>query len=98
MDYLLSSGNFGRKLGRDNQVTTIATDVQKIGLFRKLQKSGMVNWKAYRKYRWLKPFCWVYQIFRYLKQMIINRKYIHLIKDKQLANQRMVLLGKLGIQ
>lgn len=97
MDYLLSSGNFGRKYGHDNQVMTVATDIQRIGLFRKLQKSGMANWKAYRKHRWLKPFCWIYQIFRYLKQWFRSRKNIDLFKDRRLAAQRAAMLERLEI-
>lgn len=97
MDCLLSSGNFGRKHGRDGQAETVVADMRRIGVFRKLQRSGQINWKAYRKHPWLKPFCWAYQIFRYGKQWIQNRKDIHFFEDAQRADRRMNLLKKLGI-
>lgn len=79
MECLLASGNFGRKNGKGNSVETASTNVKRKGLFRWLQYAGEFNWEAYHRHHWLKPFCWLYQIFRYVKQGVKtgrNRKQI----------------------
>ena len=68
IDYIFSSGNFGRKKGEGGRIETVTASMRRDGIFHRLQKAGEHNWKAYKKYHWLKPFCWFYQIFRYLKQ------------------------------
>lgn len=97
LESLMTSGNFGRKQGLDAKAEAVATDINRIGFFQKLQKSGELNWKAYKRYPRLKPFCWLYQSFRYTKQLVQSRKDIHLVKDKARADKRTELLRKLNI-
>ena len=97
MENVLSSGNFGKKHGKGLRVEGAVNNLKKGGL-RYLQTAGEYNWRAYHKYKWLKPFAWIYQIGRYAKQGFQtkrNRKQLQ--QDYDQASQRYKLLEKLGI-
>ena len=95
---LLSSGNFGSKKGDGNKIEAITSSMRRIGVFRRLQRAGEHNWKAYIKQPWLKPFCWIYQIFRYARQGIsTKRNRAQLKSDINESKKRVDLLKKLGI-
>ena len=98
MECLLVSGNFGRKNGSGNFVETVTTSIRREGLFRWLQMAGEHNWAAYRKHHWLKPFCWIYQAFRYAgRGLKTGRKGKELLGDLDRSKERYELLKKLGI-
>ena len=65
------------------------------GLFRYLQRAGEYNWKAYHRHHGLRPFCWLYQIFRYIRQGMGRIRYVR--ADLARGNDRYELLKKLGI-
>ena len=99
MECILASGNFGRKKGKGISVERVNINIKREGLLHWLQIAGEYNWKAYHKHHWLKPFCWFYQIFRYLKQGIKsgrNRKQLKTDLDN--SKERYELLEKLGIE
>ena len=99
MENLLASGNFGRKQGSGNSVEFVSTHMKSQGTFRWLQKMGEYNWEAYRKHHWLKPFCWIYQGFRYTKKGFkTGRNRKQLSDDFNRSEQRYELLKKLGIE
>lgn len=67
MEYIFSHGNFGRK------DATASTTISIIRCFRNpvnglknAQKTGLRTWKLLEKYKWLKPFAWLYQIGRWI--------------------------------
>lgn len=65
---ILRYGNFGRKPSMnvaDSKTISVLSGIHRYGLFRQLHRRGEVNWKAYHKHPWLKPFAWLYQLFRY---------------------------------
>ena len=65
--HVFSSGNFGRKTPYVYRpMENITMDVKKNGLFRTLQSAGELNWKACQRHRFLKPFAWLYQLFRFM--------------------------------
>ena len=98
MDSLLSSGNFGRKRGKGTDIEKVVTSFKKKGALRYLQTAGEHNWKAYEKHRWLKPFCWIYQTGRYIKQGIqAKRSGNQIAADFERGNQRSELLKRLGL-
>lgn len=94
---LLACGNFGVKLDSGKQVETVTTAFRNVGVFRYLQVAGEQNWKAYRKHRWLKPLCWLYQIFRYLRQGLASRRGQKLFRDFGESRERYEMLRKLEI-
>ena len=97
MENLLSSGNFDRKRGKGSAVESVTSNITRIGLFRYLQTAGEYNWKAYHKYKWLKPFAWLYQIGRYAKQGFQAKRGGQLSEDIARGRQRSELLKQLQI-
>ncbi len=95
LDSLLISGNFGRKQGLGSNVEKVTAAFRREGLFHRLQHAGEYNWKAYHRHHGLRPFCWLYQIFRYIRQGMGRIRYVR--ADLARGNDRYELLKKLGI-
>lgn len=97
LENLLSSGNFGRKRGTGIRVEGTVSHLRRNG-FRYLQQAGEYNWKAYHKHKWLKPFAWIYQIGRYGRQGIQERRNgTHIQEDINRGKQRSELFQQLKI-
>ncbi len=97
MELLLEYGNFGRKQGAGGKVQNVISGMKKEGVFRRLQRAGEANWKAYKKHRWLKPFAWIYQSGRYLRQGVsTGRSPGTLRKDMKQSVKRDRLMKELG--
>ena len=97
MDSLMSSGNFGTKNGSGRSIENAATNLRRVGFLRYLQQAGEHNWKAYHKHPLLKPFCWTYQVFRYLRQGVNAKRGGKLTGDIKRGKQRHELLNRLGL-
>jgi hypothetical protein len=98
IENLLVSGNFGRRNGDGNRVEFVTASIKRDGLFQRLQRSGEANWKAYKKHKWLKPFCWIYQSGRYMNRGIRARRSGKQLRDDiDRANKRNKLLRDLEI-
>ena len=98
IENLLVSGNFGRRNGDGNRVEFVTASIKRDGLFQRLQRSGEANWKAYKKHKWLKPFCWIYQSGRYVNRGIKARRSGKQLRDDiDRANKRNKLLRDLEI-
>jgi hypothetical protein len=69
LDHTFRQGNFGRKTPkRQNTAISVLSAAKNIpGFFRALQRYGLRNWPAAEKSRILRPFAWLYQLFRYLR-------------------------------
>lgn len=65
MEYIMSQGNFGRKMDRHKNVSIsrlrLLRNPKK--LFLTAQKFGKANWKLLGKYPQLKCVAWLYQFF-----------------------------------
>ncbi|MBQ6173915.1 MAG: nucleotidyltransferase family protein [Clostridia bacterium] len=95
LESLISSGNFGSKQGLGANAERITAAIKRQGLFRYLQQAGEKNWRAYRKHPWLRPFCWVFQVFRLIRRGF--RRVWKLRSDIKRGKDRYKLLNKLGI-
>lgn len=68
-DTVLSSGNFGRKNPYvERPLRSLTMSVKKNGFFKTLQAAGMENCELFKKHKLLRPFAWLYQLFRYIKR------------------------------
>ena len=91
-DRILASGNFGKKLDwaslKSTQVQNTAVGIRQYGFFGYLQYGGIKNWQAAQKCRFLRPFAWLYQLFRYigiaLTKLFSGERFAHeLIAEKK---------------
>ncbi len=101
MDYILVSGNFGRKYKSKNgpgaSVLTYARTP--FALFRLLQDRGLVNWKAAQNNTFLRPFAWLYQLGRYMNKGLGRKKAILELKEEyETARNRVSLFDALGVK
>ena len=101
MDYVMACGNFGNKKQSDSDISekafTYARSI-KSG-FGLLQSQGLINWEAAQRYRILRPFAWVYQLFRYLVRGLRREKAAAKIKAEYAAAKRKTaLLDALGVK
>ncbi|MBO4433394.1 MAG: nucleotidyltransferase family protein [Clostridia bacterium] len=99
LNTVLNSGNFGRK---DPYVyrpmSSFTQDVHKKGLFSTLQTAGTQNWQAAKKHKFLRPFAWLYQIFRYIKRGILALfRGENLKKDIKEGKKKADFYERLGI-
>ena len=102
MEYILQCGNFGRKqkADEDSMVSknflTSARTVKGTVLF--LQKRGLINWKAAKKYPILRPFAWLHQAFRYLRKGLRRKGNMEKLKaEHEVALRRDQLFEALGV-
>ncbi|MBR0277536.1 MAG: nucleotidyltransferase family protein [Clostridia bacterium] len=71
LETVLLSGNFGRKNPYEERpLQGLTMSIKRDGFFKTLQKAGVENCPAFKKYKFLRPFAWIYQAFRYIKKGI----------------------------
>ena len=96
---VFASGNFGRKnpyVYRPMQTLTMT--VKKQGFFRTLQNAGVENCAAFKKHKFLRPFAWLYQLFRYFKRGIVRLfKREKLLADISSGKEKNDFYKRLGI-
>jgi len=98
MESVVISGNFGKKNKAGYRIERVNVYMKHEGIFHLLQRVGESTWKAYQKHHWLKPFCWLYQGFRFVKKLIkTGRTPSELKKDLDRFNDRYDLLKALKI-
>lgn len=97
-ELIISAGNFGRKNKKGYLVERVSVGIKREGLFHLLQRVGEKTWSAYLKHHWLKPFCWIYQSFRFAIKFIKSRRNPAQFKDDiARCDERYELLKTLGI-
>ena len=97
MRILFSYGNFGSKHGEGKKVENVTTRIREKSLFRYLQTAGENTWKLYQRHRWVRPFCWSYQIGRLVVKGIESGRGKKVLLDIENSNERFDLLRKLGV-
>ena len=73
-EHISHMGNFGNKAseyfdlgkGENNNIIFVSGTRD---VFVLLQRNGLLNWKLCAKYKFLKPFAWIYQLLQYVKMM-----------------------------
>ena len=101
MDYVMACGNFGNKMTSDEAVSenAIAYASTPKAFFSLLQKRGLENWKAAKKYSFLMPFAWIYQGFRYVSRGIKRDSAVSKLKEEYAAaRKRNKMFDALGVK
>ncbi len=101
MEYVLACGNFGNKKNSDSDIAENVFSYARgpKAAIKLLQQRGMANWKAARKYRFLRPFAWVYQANRYLFKGLCQRNsMIKINTEYKNARQRIAMFEALGVK
>ena len=74
MDYIMEKGNFGRKAGEEGRIASYTLSVTGIdSFFKRLQEGGLSRWKAAKSFAVLRPFAWIYQVFRIAGVLVKNK-------------------------
>lgn len=97
MNYIISCGNFGVKHVDDTSARIRALTYARtpIAAIRYMQERGLQNWKATKKYRVLRPFAWIYQVIKNIKnRKKLSSKELH--KEYDAAKERAMLFQALG--
>ena len=69
LEHTFRQGNFGRRMpSKVNQAIGVISNTKKFRtFFREMQLRGLRNWPAVAKHPGLRPFAWLYQVFRYIR-------------------------------
>ena len=101
MDYVMKCGNFGNKKTSDTDISENAFAYASTlrTAFKLLQNQGLTNWKLVRKYTCLRPFAWIYQMFRYIHKGFHREKALYKLKKEYSgAKKRKRLFDELGVR
>ena len=99
LETVFDFGNFGIKTPYVYRpMENLSMGVRKQGFFRFLQTTGTANWKACQKHRFLRPFAWLYQLFRFtgrgFKALFRGE---HLAKDAAKGTKKADFYERLGL-
>ena len=99
LETVFDFGNFGIKTPYVYRpMENLSMGVHKQGFFRFLQTTGIANWKACQKHRFLRPFAWLYQLFRFtgrgFKALFRGE---HLAKDAAKGTKKSDFYERLGL-
>ena len=82
---VLDDGNFGHDRSPHERVKE---SLRNDGVFKYLQRAGMINWPLAQKYIFLRPFAWIYQLFRY-----VVKAFGRLFSDKKVFSDDINSMG-----
>ena len=99
LDHFMEKGNFGRKAAKNGKIVFIlSANRTPLKFFKRLQDSGIHNWKLAKKYSILRPFAWIYQIFRYMRQGLDKKHPIQsLLNNWKKSKKQVDLLNELKL-
>ena len=64
-----------------------------------MQRSGLKNGTIFEKYRFLRPFAWIYQLFRYIyKGIVVICRGETVVRDVSFGKEKADLYKRLGIK
>ena len=100
MEYILNCGNFGakREYNEFRSEKLISYMRTPRATFALLQKYGLYNWKATKKYPVLRPFAWIYQAVKYIKIIVSRKTTLKQLKSEiSIAKERNYLFDALEV-
>ena len=99
MDYIMNNGNFGGKDAMSRKTMFVLRIMRRPWrFFASLQSAGSKTWLLLRKYPWLKPFAWIYQLFRWANRGLHRKDFAkNMVKDMKKARREDVFFDNLGV-
>lgn len=100
MQYILANGNFGRNYEYKSRYTirVMHSFINPVSAFRYLTMGGMSHWKIAKKYKFLKPFAWVYQIGHLIRMGLKRDTGVGtFISELKQSNREAEFLKRLGV-
>lgn len=91
----MAAGNDGFSEVSSSMMTKSSVKMKRKGVFKYLQEAGLYNWKYAHRHKWVRPFAWIYQLFRCIIKLFKNRKNIK--NEIGISNERAELLKKVGL-
>lgn len=70
MEFVLRTGNLGHNASssKGGQIATVLRPRNFKKRFKNLQRRGLDNWELAKKHTILRPFAWIYQLFRFVNR------------------------------
>ena len=99
MTYIMEKGNFGNKSFQKDRTAIFLLFSDNIGnFFKRLQFGGLSRWKVAKKYKLLKPFAWIYQLFRGTGILMKDKiGFNELMEQKKKGLEQRKLIEALGL-
>lgn len=99
MGFILAKGNFGKKAGIGGKMEAFSLSAtERGGFYKRLQAGDLLQWKAARKHKFLRPFAWIYQGFRIVPILIKNKTTPKdLMRQRQKGIEQRQLIEALGL-
>lgn len=100
MDYIMNHGNFGRKDEMSSRTVAVLYNFRSpYSMLKLAQERGCLNWKLLRKYPFLRPFAWVYQLGRWAGKGIRRKMWGRVLAEDIIKAVRQdSLLDDLGVR
>ena len=100
LETIFNSGNFGNKKSEDDLTAeSISMNIRRKGFFHYLQSTGLSKWKACQRHKVLRPFAWIYQLFRYIFKGITSVfRGVRIVEDIRAEQKRADFNKRLGIE
>ena len=98
LDYIYECGNFGRKDRNNNTMIMVMIHSRGVkGFFSNLQRRGVANWESAQRHSCLRPFAWIYQLFRYFDKGIKKGGLKNIRSNIITSRKRNQLFDRLGV-
>ncbi len=97
LDYIFECGNFGYKDAINNTIVMVMSHGRGLkGFFKNLQNRGVANWRMLKRAPFLKPFAWLYQLYRYTRLGLRYSGLKNFRRNAAASRQRNKLMDELG--
>lgn len=101
MEYVMACGNFGNKKVLDTSISENVFTYTRTpkSFFKLLQQQGLINWKTAKEHPSLKPFAWIYQLFRYASKGLKRDSALAKLRTEYgAARKKAIMFEVLGVK
>ena len=94
MTFIMSQGNFGVKRQDDKAVKVLSEYRTPILFLKGMQKKGLSDWVLCQRYKFLRPFAWIYSAVEGLKHLY-RGGFKKMMDDRTETKKRQIMFDKL---